>query len=344
MLLQRCSPLKRALAYFKFWRNMRSIFYLDTSALNFLADNVKDFDFLAGMKEHLKFELFLSPVSLWEVFLNSNEERRDYLIYWAQFNCARKLIKSPSEIIIEYIKQDCPIKDRTIFRDAPYSNMQMAETWENIHGKIDRTIPLDVNELKERSNGIRQLSKSLKGIINDMCDDSHENYENDPFHGAMVMALENVGRSLELDKKTERTYKITLIFIFFIICIGFELQNSVIQDFWNEKGIEDPFERLDFMIANYSELMVRGPVLEMAMMAETQLKMDNSKSRGLLHDCMHTIYCYYADNLITSDTHFECLRDDVNHPVFKGIIMTSQIQEIWELAKKKLTSQSSLTA
>lgn len=323
---------------------MRSIFYLDTSALNFLADNIKDFGFLAGMKENLKFELFLSPVSLWEVLLNSNAERRDYLIYWAQFNCASKLIKSPTEIIIEYIKQGCPIKDQKIFRDAPYSNMEMGATWEYIHGKIDRTIPVDVNDLKEKSNGIRQLSKSLKRIINDMSDDSQGNYEKDPFHDAMITALGNLELSREIDKKTERTYKITLLFIFFIVCIGFELQNSVVSEFWNEKGIEDPFERLDFMIQNHSVLMVRGPVLKMAVMAETQLQMDNSKSRGLIHDCMHTIYCYYADNVITSDTHFECLRDDVNHPVFERIIMTSQIQEIWDLAMKKLTSQSTQRA
>ncbi len=79
-------------------------------------------------------------------------------------------------------------------------------------------------------------------------------------------------------------------------------------------------------------------------MAETQLQMDNSKSRGLIHDCMHTIYCYYADNVITSDIHFERLRDDVNHPVFERIIMTSQIQEIWELAMNKLTNQSTQRA
>ena len=222
--------------------------------------------------------------------------------------------------------------------------MEMGATWEYIHGKIDRTIPVDVNDLKEKSNGIRQLSKSLKRIINDMSDDSQGNYEKDPFHDAMITALGNLELSREIDKKTERTYKITLLFIFFIVCIGFELQNSVVSEFWNEKGIEDPFERLDFMIQNHSVLMVRGPVLEMAVMAETQLQMDNSKSRGLIHDCMHTIYCYYADNVITSDTHFECLRDDVNHPVFERIIMTSQIQEIWDLAMKKLTSQSTQRA
>ncbi|WP_338518403.1 hypothetical protein [Alteromonas gracilis] len=234
---------------------MRSIFYLDTSALNFLADNIKDFSFLAGMKENLKFELFLSPVSLWEVLLSSNAKRRDYLIYWAQFNCASKLVKSPTEVIIEYIKQGCPVKDRKIFLDAPYSNSEMGATWEYIHGKIDRTIPVDFNELKERADGIRQLSKNLKRIINDMSNDSLKNYENDPFHVAMIMALGKLELRLEIDKKAERTYKITLVFIFFFVCTGFELQNGIVSEFWNEKGIEDPFERLDFIIQNHSVLM-----------------------------------------------------------------------------------------
>lgn len=317
---------------------MRSIFYLDTSGLNFLADNIKDFYFLAEIKEHLGFELFLSPVSLWEVLLNTNEKRRDYLIYWAQFNCANKLIKSPSEIIIEYINLGCPEKDRKSFLEDPHSRMDIGVTWENIHGKIDRTIPIDVNELRDRTKVIRQLSKSLKKIIDDMCDDSSDNYQNDPFHKAMEQMLGNLSSSHDLNEKTERTYKIALIFIFFIICIGLELQNSIIRDFWGEKNIDDPFERLDYIIKNHPVLIARGPILEMAMMAETQLQMQNSKSRGLLHDCMHAIYCYYADNLITSDTHFETLKDNVAHPVFSRIIMTSQIQQIWELTMEKLTN------
>ena len=292
---------------------MISIFYLDTSGLNFLADNVKDFDCLVKVKKYLKFELFLSPVSLWEVLLNSDKKRRDYLIYWAQFNCASKLIKSPSEIIIEYIKLGCPENDRKNFLNTPYSNLVLSTTWESIHKRIDRTIPINVVELKEKTQPIRQFSKSLKTIIDDMCNDSFTTNKNDPFHIAMEKALNNLEHSLTIEKKVERTYKIALIFLFFIICIGLELQNNVVRDFWDEQNIDDPFERLDFIIENHPVLMLRGPVLEMAMMAETQLLMANSRSRGLLHDCMHAIYCYYADNLITSDTHFESLRDNVNH-------------------------------
>jgi len=320
---------------------MRSIFYLDTSGLNYLADNIKDFDFLSGMKEHLGFEFYLSPVSLWEVLLNSDGKRRDELIYWAQFNCADKLLKSPSEIIIDYINLGCPVKDRKTFFENPFSNLELGQTWEKTHGKIERTLLIDIDELKERTKGIRQLSKSLKRIIDDMCNESHDNYNNDPFHNFMLQSLENLGKKGALDKASERTYKIALIFSFFIVCIGFELQNNAVRKFWDDKGLQDPFERLEFLIEKYPSLMIRGPILEMAMMAETQLKMENSKSRGLLHDCMHAIYCYYADNLITSDTHFESLRDDVDHPVFDRIIMTSQIQKIWVLAMENLTSQSS---
>lgn len=313
---------------------MRSIFYLDTSGLNFLADNMTDFSFLAQMKANLGFELFLSPVSLWEVLLNSDEKRRDYLIYWSQFNCADKLIKSPSEIVVEYIRLGCPEKDWEFFIEDPYSKTDIGVTWNNIHGKISRTIPVNIEELKERTKPIRQLSKKLKSIVNDMCDDNNDNYENDHFHKAMKQVRGNLGHESDLDEKTERIYKISLIFVFFVICIGFELQNDVVRGFWSEKKIEDPFDRFAFIIEHHADLVIRGPISEMAIMADTQLQMKNAKSRGLLHDCMHTIYCYYADNLITSDIHFKALKENEINPIFNKIIMTTEIQQVWETAIK----------
>lgn len=322
---------------------MRSIFYLDTSGLNFLADHVKEFEAFAELKKNLGFELYLSPITLWELLLNSNDERKDYLIYWAQFNCGSNLLKSPTEIIIEYIMMGCPLKDRKIFFDAPYTKMELGTTWKNIHGKIDRTIPIDLDALKERTKPIRDLSKRLKSIINSMCDETHANYENDPFHLAMIQALQNLDRSNTLNEEDEQICKITLILLFFIVCIGFELQNNAVREYWDALEIQDPFERLDYLVENHPILMIRGPVLEMAKMANIQLAMDNSKSRGLLHDCFHSVYCYYSDNLITGDTHFEFLRDKVKHPVFERIIMTKQIEEIWMLAMEKLTSLGKAT-
>lgn len=237
----------------------------------------------------------------------------------------------------------CPLKDRQIFFDAPYTKMELGTTWKNIHGRIDRTIPIDLDSLKERTKPIRDLSKKLKSIINSMCDETHDNYQNDPFHLAMIQALQNLDRPNTLNEEDEQVCKIALIFLFFIVCIGFELQNNAVREYWDDLEIQDPFERLDYLVENHPILMIRGPVLEMAKMANVQLAMDNSKSRGLLHDCFHSVYCYYSDNLITGDAHFEYLRDKVKHPVFERIIMTKQIEEIWILAMEKLTSLGKAT-
>jgi hypothetical protein len=322
---------------------MTSLFYLDTSGLNFFADNVKDFDGFYLLKKQLGFELYLSPITLWEVLLNSDESRRDYLIYWAQFNCAPELVKSPSEIIIQYILSDCPLKDRRTFFSDPYTKNEMGKTWTKIHKDIKYNIPIDFDELKERTKPMRDLSKKLKSIIADMCNEEYENYARDPFHIAMHQVL----ISLEIDrnpsKDNERVYKIALIFLYFTVCIGFELQTSVVRDYWEGKSIDDPFDRFDYLLENYPKLMIRGPILEMAIMANVQISMENSKSRGMFHDCFHSIYCYYSHNFITGDAHFASLKDEFNHHSFEGIIMTDQIIEIWKLANEKLTSQSTRT-
>jgi len=317
---------------------MTSLFYLDTSGLNFFADNVKDFEGFALLKKHLGFELYLSPITLWEVLLNSNESRRDYLVYWAQFNCAPHLVKSPSEIIIQYIQAGCPLKDRKTFFDEPHTKNEMGKTWTSIHKNIKYNLPIDFDELKERTKPMRDLSKKLKSIITDMCNEDYENYAQDPFHLGMQQVLLN----LELDKipskENERIYKIALIFLYFTVCVGFELQTSVVRDYWENTNIDDPFDRFDYLLEHHPKLMVRGPILEMAIMANVQLSMENSKSRGMFHDCFHSIYCYYSHNFITGDAHFASLKGKHDHHSFEGIIMTDQIIELWKLANEKLTS------
>lgn len=310
---------------------MISFFYLDTSGLNFLADNITDFDAFSEIKKHLGFELYLSPIGLWEILLNSDEKRRDYLIYWAQFNCSENLLKSPTEIIINYLLQDCPHTDRKSFFDAPETQQKIGQTWKNVHKKIDRTIPVELEPLKERSEVVRQLSKKLKSIVNDMCANGKLD---DPFHQAMQTALKNL--NFPENKENERILKISLIFLFFIVGIGLELENKIIRDYWEKLNINDPFDRLDYLIQNYPKILIRGPILEMAKMAEVQITSDNGQSRGLIHDCFHAIYCYYVNNFITGDAHFRVLRDGVSHPAFERIILTEQIESIWRLTIEKM--------
>jgi hypothetical protein len=319
----------------------KHIIYLDTSGLNYLADKVKSFDDFSKIKNHLNFEFYLSPITLWEILLNGNDERKDYLIYWSQFNCANNLIKSPTELILDFIKLDCPLKDRKEFYTDPYTKMDLGITWQNIHRKIDKTIPIDLNELKEKTKPIRDFSKKLKKIITDMCNEEYSNYNNDPFHKAMLKVCNNLDYSDSQISKYEKLIKIALVFLFFIICIGVELQNNLLRAYWKELKIEEPFDKLDYLIDNYPMLLNRGPLVEMAKMADEQLKMSNSKSRGLLHDCFHAIYCYYTDNVITGDEHFKSLRKNEKDTIFSRILMTEEIELIWEETLNKLTNQRS---
>ena len=322
---------------------MTSIFYLDTSGLNYFSDNVKDFDGFSLLKKSLGFELYLSPITLWEVLLNPNESRRDYLVYWAQFNCAPELVKSPTEIILQYILAECHLKDRKAFFDEPHTKNKIGETWRNIHKNIECDLPIDFEELKERTKPMRDLSKKLKSIIANMCDGEREEYDQDPFHISMQQVLSKLEINVAPSKENERIYKIALIFLFFTICIGFELENSGVRNYWKKKNLEDPFDRLDYLLEHNPKLMIRGPVLEMAIMANVQLSMENSKSRGMFHDCFHAIYCYYSHNFITGDAHFASLKDKYDHHSFKGIIMTDQISELWKLANEKPRKQLNVT-
>lgn len=162
-----------------------------------------------------------------------------------------------------------------------------------------------------------------------MCDEKYSNYHEDPFHEAMLRVCHKLKYNDSQISEHEKLIKISLIFLFFIVCLGIELQNNLLKKYWEELKIEDPWEKLDYLIDNYPMLVNRGPILEMAKMADEQLKMSNSKSRGLLHDCLHVIYCYYTDSLLTGDEHFKSLRENEKNTVLNRIIMTEEVELIW---------------
>ncbi len=306
--------------------------YLDTSGLNFLVDRIKDTGLVESAKAHLDMELYLSPVTLWEVLLNSNEKRRDELIYWAQFNCGSKLLKSPTEILIDYIEAGCPESDKALFRAQPFTSLDMGKTWENIHQRHDLTIPINFEEIKVATVAHRKLSKQLKRIIESMCGKKDEtyDYEKDMFHLAMLTTSDKLKLSETMCSKHEVEFKIALVFIFFFVCAGFELQNEPLNKFWEPHPELDPIERFDYILDKHPSLMVGGPILEMALMAKAQITMENCKSRGLVHDCMHALYSYYADYLLTGDEHFAELRDKTGSKVFSQIMLVSELEKAWE--------------
>lgn len=316
---------------------MNSIHYLETSGLNVLADNLSDFDFNALAQSILKFDWCISAVVLWEVLLNSSDSRRDFLIYWAQFNCANYLLKSPTELIVSYLRQNTPDIDRKQFWHNRESDLELAKVWARIHRKLDRTIPVDLDELKERSAPLRQLSRLYGGLIESMTDKSSDGYDEEYFHKRMADLATSLDASNYHDRLDEKLVKTSLILGLFFLCIGVELDNSLIREYWKPSEIDDPFERLEFLIESVPKIFVKGPIIEMALMMEAQSESSSSTNRGSIFDSMHTVYCYYADNVISEDGHFHSASDSRKSGIFSRVVPASTYLEIMNAGYEKVT-------
>lgn len=299
------------------------LIYLDTSGLNYLNDNLSSDD-LSWLKK-MGTEFHLSSATVWEILLNSNKDRRESLIYFGQIHCSSKLLKSSSEILIDYLNQSCPEMNRIAFWKDPWTKLNLGETWENIHGDNGRTIPLNTEEIKEFSTSARTLSKKLKRILLEMSDPAYNSKDSDAFYKISLLVAQKNG--LKVGEKNLLPLIISTILTFFLVCIGMDLDKSVIRNYWKQKRINHPLERLDYLVDEYPKYFVRGPIAEMTKMVEVQIKHENSKSRGLLFDCFHIIYAYYTDIFFTDDGHFAQYRNEIDHSAFKNISLGSEIEQ-----------------
>lgn len=318
---------------------MNNIHYLETSAVNLLADELDDFNFNQLLQKVMKFDFCISSIVIWEIMLNSDKSRMEKLIYWIQFNCANYLLKSPTEIVMSYLSAGCPEKDKKMFWNNRKSTLPLAATWTNIHKKVDRTLIIDFGDIKERSGPIRQLSKMHKSLINAMTDKDEDGYEHDFFHRMMFVLFDSLGRNAVTERADEKLIKTSLMLAFFFICIGVELDNSPVRDYWQPKGLEDPLDRLEYLVKNEPSIIVRGPIIEMALMVEAQTEIEKSSNRGMLFDSLHAIYFYYADNIISNDPHFTVLKQHRKSDIFNGIVPASYYIELVRKSYEMLTSQ-----
>jgi len=314
---------------------MNSVHYLETSGLNVLADSLADFDFNTLAQHVMKFDWCISSVVLWEVLLNSSDSRRDFLIYWAQFNCSDYLLKSPAELLVSYLELGMPDSDRKEFWHDRESNLDIARVWKRIHKKLDRTIPINFEELKERSEPLRQLSKLYPATLDLITNQAEDGYDEEYFHKRIMQLNKKLVNSVTASRENEKLVKLSIILGFFVICIGVDLDNSPIREFWRPIGIDDPYERLEYLINCSPKIFVKGPLVEMCLMLESQAQTPSTTNRGSIFDSLHTAYCYYADNVISADGHFHSSPDTRGSKVFASVISASGYLEIMNAGYEK---------
>ena len=139
--------------------------YFETSAVNFLAESygAKDAIVTKGLQLAKGNRWYLSPVTLWEILLTTNPVDREQLIVFSQHLFYDYLLKSPAEICIDYIEQNCtPVQKYTDF----HSSTEFAQLWTALCKDKQSTFQFDEQQLAEWTPHLKQISKKADKIIN----------------------------------------------------------------------------------------------------------------------------------------------------------------------------------
>lgn len=315
---------------------MNLIHYIETSALNLFADELLDFEFNVTYQTVMRVDLCISPVVLWEVLLNAEDSRRERLIYWAQINCARYILKSPSEIIIQYLRAGAPVNDRDAFHRSRATELTIGKAWSGIHGKLDRTILFNFEDLQARSKPLRDFSRCYRDVMMSMTDESAHGNNGDYFHRMMIKLHKVLEVSDNQERRSDALTKTSLVLGFLMVCVGVDLDNTSVRNYWATFGLEDPSDRLDFLVECQPIAFVRGPLMEMALMMHTQTEMPGGTNRGAAFDAMHSIYCYYAHNTVANDSHFTKLAKYTGSEIYENVIRADRYVEMIKVAQRKL--------
>lgn len=281
--------------------------YFETSAVNYLVDNLRIQDAIATRSRQLAKgnKWYLSPVVFWEIFLTSDDKRRDQIIFFSQHLFYNELLKSPAEIIVDYIERGLP---DTLFYKEFHSETTVAQIWRNAAGNPSVTFNFDKEVLNHWTNYIKRASKKIDAIVNNIVFSVELEKEEELINVVINSAYQGVGEEVK-QKGIPEIQKLVILFILYYLCIGIDLDSQSVESFWRRKPVKNKSDRLDFLISNYPELLIRGPFFEFATMAFHQMKLKKSTGRGLFHDSLHCIYLPFVDIFFTNDEHFISYRE-----------------------------------
>jgi len=292
-----------------------SSWYFETSGFNYLLNSI-DFGSFLNTRElqHLRGrQLYMSPITLWELMLTSDDVKSDFLVFSAQNLFSEKMLATPTELMTRYLRNSYPANK--VGYDI-YTDLEIGQIWSRMTTDNSARVQYNKLELKKKTSILRQISRNLSSIIF-----NNVNPKNDllfsiskivTVHYECLRADGFLPKSSKYDEAV--FFKLVVLFamLFFVLRIDFD--SNVIVDFWNEEGVnpEDSTKILTHLFENYPEILKRGPLLEMAIMAYNQVKLCDT-NRGLLLDSYHMVYAPYVDFIVTGDDGFSSLKNSECH-------------------------------
>jgi hypothetical protein len=301
--------------------------YFETSAVNTFAKDHTIADAIATKSfQNLKGRSWcISPVTLWEIMLTTDKEKRESLIYFCQHLFDAVLLPTPEEIIVEFINNGCPLVEQP--RNL-ISNSNIANIWREISEIKEKTLIYDQDELSKRIKLFIPFSKMLRKII------KNEDVIISPKNkiAGVDVTLNNLIEQLSFVKEGEyvsaenrRLYKLSIFYLMLILCAEVGLNNEAIQNFWVNFGVDRTLDRILFAIKRWERLIHRGPFIEMAIM--TRVQNETKFSRGEYFDGLHSIYLPFVDLFITDDQHFLNMREYLKgHPNSRKIVGINELK------------------
>jgi hypothetical protein len=283
--------------------------YYETSSVNYLFDNVfsnPNFSSIATKKlqkqKGRKWQI--SNVTLWEIFLTKDRQRRNDLFDFSRCLFYDTLISSPEEIIINYIKNGCPTIEGYYELD---SKSLFAQEWTFACKELDYFFEPDREQLNSFTQHLRFLGdyfvKTNKGYLLKSYKDLDE--VSDKISGVFLNSMFDRLLKLYVGDATEdekNFISISLQVVMMILCYGIGFDQPTIEKFWNEKKNTEPLERLEIAVDKFPDIFFRGPLANITKMIMLQSK--GKTVRGMYFDSLHSIYTTYADLFITNDDHF----------------------------------------
>jgi len=287
---------------------IRSI-YFETSAVNYLFDNVfnkRDFSSIETKKLQLQKQRrwYISIITLWEIFLTKDQDRRYNLFDFSRCLFYDFLIPSPEEIIINYIKSGCPE------REAPYefkSQSLFAKEWAFACKNLDYEFQPDREQIESYTHHFRFIGeyflKVKKGYRLRPLYASNEasNKINSAYLQHIFKYLLEIHGGTP-DENEKHFIAVSLQLTMIILCYGIAFDQLTIEAFWNKDKQMEPLERLEYTIKHYPDIFFRGPIVNIAKMIIMQS--GNKSGRGVYFDSLHAIYTTYSQLYVSNDAHF----------------------------------------
>jgi hypothetical protein len=287
---------------------MMTNLYIETSAVNYLLDNIFSQPQYSSIKtKELQIskrrKWFISALTLWEIFLTKNESRRFELFDFSRCLFYDNLIPSPEELIVNFIKSRCPrIENRYNLK----SNSLFSKEWTKACRDRNYVFQPDRTELDERTKYIRIIADALKETSPKLLPKCLHDFSNidtimtNAFLKHIFLEIsKQYGNNLndDLIKFITVTMKVTLI----LLCYWIGLDQPTIESFWKSIGELEPLERFDYAHKNFPDIFYRGPITNISKMILIQA---TKFGRGFYFDSLHSSYITYSDLYITNDPHF----------------------------------------